>query len=859
MESKEKQNYKNEKQDKPEKIPFIGSKTQAESEFKSPNWALSYEYPYNPDTLCSGNNYDIYDEMVVDDQIKSALSVKKDMVVNTGYKIVGERDDVNEFVTKNFEHINETTGLDSCFNDILRDMLSSYDYGFSMTEPVYKLENGKYVYKVLRTRAPHAFKFYLDKYGNVEKITQMTENEEKEFEPSTFIHHVYQSRFGNPYGTSDLQAAHNAWKAKKFFVKFFAIYVEKLASGTVVTKYPKNYTGSEITKLHDIVKSIQNATTLALPDDTVLDILEMKRDASDIYLKGIDYYNMQIARSILVPDLLGISGTATKGGSYALGKEQFRVFLGIIKKDRESLSRKITMKLVRPLVLANFGDIDCRFEFLPYKKEDVLEYLKLWVEAVRAQAVTPTEEDINYFRSVVGFPESENEGGNKPPKKTPPKKEAGKKTTVEDDDDDKGSYTSRYRELTKYEKKVDFEKIQKTLDSAESKMVSILNNLGADVYNSLIKQIDKSNALNKFKPEVINAIEAKNTKSMAIALRNYYTELYKKTTARTHAEMFPDRAKDYALDLMPVEFNELLKEEAFRQIDDYAINMTKKAKNNLIQSIKDGIGEKESLKLLRGELKDSSETWINTVIRTKTTEIFNEARKRYWENDPLAKQIVVAYQWSAILDARTSEICRYMDTKIFAVGELSDWLKPPSHMNCRSILVPITKFEQFEATPKNQLSIDKLKKKGGNLLKPSGGKKFSKGGSMVDLDDINNKLESIESMVSKYAGKTEAIPFTATEYGDNLIIESPGDKVKLKIKYIIASNVDPINPITIGFKGDKEDEVALKYVNTLPKAGGKFERDFGKSGWTLNAGEGFVINLSAAGRVECTIEYEEIG
>ena len=90
------------------------------------------------------------------------------------------------------------------------------------------------------------------------------------------------------------------------------------------------------------MKSNQNATTFAIPDDVMIEFVQSSRDASDVYLKGLDYYNMQIARSILVPDLLGLGGTETKGGSFALGKEQFKVFLSTIKKDRESLERNIS-------------------------------------------------------------------------------------------------------------------------------------------------------------------------------------------------------------------------------------------------------------------------------------------------------------------------------------------------------------------------------------------------------------------------------------------------------------------------------------------------------------------------------------
>ena len=706
MAQSERANY--EKADKPKKVPFVGAKTQAESEFKSPYWGLSYDFPYNPDPLCSGNNYDIYDEMVDDDQVKSAISVKKDMVVNTGWKITGENEEVNAYVTECFDHINESTGLDSSLDDVLRDMLSAYEYGFSITEPVYTLENGKYKYKNIRTRAPHAFKFIMDDFGTVTEVTQAGAKQEHRFKPSQFIHHIYQMQFGNPYGKSDLRAAYKAWKAKQFFIKFFAIYVERYATGTMVGKYPKNYTAGEVTEFHNIIKSIQNATAIAMPDDAVIDIIETGRDASDIYLKGIDYYNMQIARSILVPDLLGISGAATKGGSYALGKEQFSVFLGTIKKDRESLAKKITQKLVRPLVLANFGDIKCEFEFLPYSKADILEYLKLWIEAIKSMAYQPTEEELNYFRSVIGFPEAKKEA-------VAPIRKPGNKEPMTDLEEE--GYISKHREYTKYELKIDFPKTQEYLNKQENKAVKKWGSLGRDVYNSIVEQIRDKGIISDFRPEKINAINPKYAKPMQIEIRNYMSDLYRDTIEQTQKETFPQDKKKYAVALLPDDFVSVLEAESFKMVGDYSVLMTKRAKNILVDAVKNSIGETAALKLIREEMQSESDRWIQSVVRTKTTEIYNEARKSYWETDELASQIVVAYQWSAILDDRTSEICRYLDEKIFDIGEISGVLKPPAHMNCRSLLVPITKFEEYEPNSNSDFNMEKLIGKGGGLLK----------------------------------------------------------------------------------------------------------------------------------------------
>jgi SPP1 gp7 family putative phage head morphogenesis protein len=61
--------------------------------------------------------------------------------------------------------------------------------------------------------------------------------------------------------------------------------------------------------------------------------------------------------------------------------------------------------------------------------------------------------------------------------------------------------------------------------------------------------------------------------------------------------------------------------------------------------------------------------------------------------DDIANEIG-AYQWSAILDDRTCDLCESLDGQYFEPGDpaLAE-LKPPIHPNCRCILVAVLKEE----------------------------------------------------------------------------------------------------------------------------------------------------------------------
>jgi len=76
---------------------------------------------------------------------------------------------------------------------------------------------------------------------------------------------------------------------------------------------------------------------------------------------------------------------------------------------------------------------------------------------------------------------------------------------------------------------------------------------------------------------------------------------------------------------------------------------------------------------------------VRTLVRTSTNHIAQVAREATYEANA---DIVKAVRYVATLDARTTDICMSLDGKEFPVGQGP---RPPSHHQCRSTTVPITK------------------------------------------------------------------------------------------------------------------------------------------------------------------------
>jgi len=682
--------------------------------FRSSYYSESYNFPYNPDPLARGQ-YATYDEMKNDDQVKAAMSIKKDMVLNTSWQIVCDDENVKKEIEKTLNEVNAGK-LYGGFDSFLRDILSAYEYGFSMSEVLFKLEGGKYWLKSCATKPPHTFEFDVDDFGDVTNVRQIGNKGNLNFEPAYFLHYGYQQEWGNPFGKSDLKSAHPAWKAKKFFMRMFAIYAERFGTPTTVGKYPKNYGTSEITQFNTVLKSIQNNTTLAIPEDALVDFVQATRDGSDVYTKGMDMFNLWIARSILVPDLLGVSGEKVSGGSYSLGEKHFNMFLATLANDRKILASKINEKIIDPILKANYGDkIKAFFKFLPYSEDDSLEMSKTWVDAVKGHVFKPNEQEINHFRKTTGFPEGPVEIVEPAPAAAPfggqPKEE---KELAHD------GHTHTYsRELFSYEKKCDFAMAAKTMNESEDILVPQIMRTGRLIYSDLVQQVKDKGIMNKFTPDKVNELKPRFQREMNSALKTNFNTLFKKSIKAAQLEMFPSSAKGYAMDddLLPEEFLAILDAESFKMVGDYSNEITKKVKNSVMQAIKQGVSESALAKILMDEAKGFTEKWAATVARTKTTEIYNQARKTYWDTDPIAKQIIVAYKFSAIMDTRTTEVCSKLDAMPpFTKGDFTSAIVPPLHFGCRSILVPVTIYEEYIAA--KEVPMDKIKEWGGNLVLP---------------------------------------------------------------------------------------------------------------------------------------------
>src|SRR5258708_38619384 len=99
-----------------------------------------------------------------------------------------------------------------------------------------------------------------------------------------------------------------------------------------------------------------------------------------------------------------------------------------------------------------------------------------------------------------------------------------------------------------------------------------------------------------------------------------------------------------------------------------------------------------------GHLADAaSPSRLETLARTNITDAYNQGRLSM-AKDPDVVDLLAGMRYSTVLDDRTTEICQFLNDKVFEMDDPAlEQLAPPNHFNCRSVLVPVTKGEAADA------------------------------------------------------------------------------------------------------------------------------------------------------------------
>lgn len=130
-----------------------------------------------------------------------------------------------------------------------------------------------------------------------------------------------------------------------------------------------------------------------------------------------------------------------------------------------------------------------------------------------------------------------------------------------------------------------------------------------------------------------------------------------------------------------------------------------------------GWTRKELVDKLAEQAAGVAENDLSTIVRTHGTDVYNVARQRVGDE----ADNVIGFEFSAILDDRTTEICNAIDgLQLKASDPDVNRLRPPLHYNCRTIITYILQGETVKTDERKRAQVLRL------LAPRFGGKASSK-------------------------------------------------------------------------------------------------------------------------------------
>lgn len=694
-------------------------------------------HSYNPDKLVrQKGGLQIYDEMRLDEQVKACLMLKKHAVLASGWRIVPASQDVIDVELAEFvEYV--FAKMAGSLTDCLFAILTALDYGYSISEIVWDVySNGAYDgrvgIKAIKSKRPHFYNFDLDAYGNITPDGLIHSGAwsgyaETRLPINKFIVYTNQCEFSNHYGVSDLRPAYRSWWGKDNIIRFWNIYLERFGSPLTIGKY-KTGDKQKIEELKSVLKNIQSKTSITLPDGFFdISFLEPQRRSSADFEAALTYYDRGIARSILIPDQLNQAGDSG-GGAYAKAKVHFDVFLWVIFKLREEIENNVIQEqLIRRLIEINYGtDIDLpQFKFNPLTDDQRIQLAQVFADAVQKGAVHTTLGDERHIREILQFPKLEETQLPVPPNAQPlvqavtpqlstplvqadisqpstpqkPPDSAGKKKKI-----DIGASSERI--MTAYEKRIDFKTIDKTQKEIENKYLVKLKISLEKQRDTLTAFVNAKLVNDKLSPALVNSgIDLKYKGELKAIMRELMTAGYEQGHKDARAELPKNfGSAQHGIAVVPQDAVDYLQAKADFTVSGISDKLTGDIKEVLLKCIREG----RTTKKVIADLQSLYEPYLNdgsiivdgeqatayrleTLIRTNASEAYNYGRRAIGEDPDLAGY-VIGYQFSEILDDRTTELSMFVDGKIISVDSpYLDSLTYPLHYNDRGMFIFVTR------------------------------------------------------------------------------------------------------------------------------------------------------------------------
>lgn len=351
------------------------------------------EFPDQEDFNPSDFSLEVYEKMMTDGQVKSALDMIKLSATAKGFTVTGDDEETKkyaDFINENFELIRGN------MEDVLKEIMTALEYGYSCTEKVFEYKDGKIMLKKLKTLDPYTVAGKTDRFGDLMYVKQRVGTKTIKIPADKVLWYAHQKRFGNIYGQSRLRTVYKHWYIKDKMYRFANIAYERYGTPLLVGMTEDKNDVPEMTKL---LRNINAMTGLSLSGGSKVEAIQT---TNADFIGYIEHHDRKIMEALLVPPaLLGLS--RGQSGSYSLSSNQFDIFMIHLESIQRDIKSLIEEEIIRPLIDLNFPNVTRypAFTFKPLADRDIDKLSGVFEKLINASVIAPEED---WLREELGFP-----------------------------------------------------------------------------------------------------------------------------------------------------------------------------------------------------------------------------------------------------------------------------------------------------------------------------------------------------------------------------------------------------------------------------------------------------------------------
>ena len=294
--------------------------------------------------LRGGYNYELYEEILRDDQVQATFTQRRLAVVSKPTQVTpgGQRridKKAAEFIEETLQHIRWDT--------VTERMLYGRFYGYAVAEALWARDGAQVVLDRLKVRNRRRFVFGPDFKPKL--VTLAQPNGEALPEQKFWWFATGADHDDEPYGLGLGHWLYWPVTFKRSQTAFWLIFLEKFGQPTPIAKYPRKAPEAEKHKALQVARDVRVDTAAAIPDDVEITLLEAARSGSADYLAFYDRMDAAIAKVVV-----GQTMTTDDGSSKSQSETHYKVRQDLIEADARLVNDSFNRSIVKWLIDWNF-------------------------------------------------------------------------------------------------------------------------------------------------------------------------------------------------------------------------------------------------------------------------------------------------------------------------------------------------------------------------------------------------------------------------------------------------------------------------------------------------------------------------